>query len=168
MPSIFERLKVNIAPYPGQIAIQALLGARNDERHTLRVSNNEGMSSSILDFKHHKELWPYVDFIGEIEMRSVTLPAALASNNIDVSLYDALVTDTQGSELLILQGAEDLLERFSFIKTEAADFESYANCATVDSLCRFAAKKGFRLVRQDKFAELPSLGAYYDLLFARL
>jgi len=100
-------------------------------------------------------------------MRSVTLPTALAANNIDVSHYDALVMDTQGSELLILEGAAELLERFAFIKTEAAEFESYANCATVKSLSRFAAEKGFRLVQQDKFAEHPSLGAYYDLLVER-
>ncbi len=67
-----------------------------------------------------------------------------------------------------MQRAANLLECFTFIKTEAADFESYANCATVDSLRRFVAQKGFRLVRQDKFAEHPSLGAYYDLLFARI
>jgi hypothetical protein len=73
--------------------------------------------------------------------------------------------DTQGSELLILQGSGDLLERFSFIKTEAADFESYENCATVASLSDYVAAKGFRLVGRDKFAEHPSLGAYYDLLF---
>ncbi len=65
----------------------------------MRVSNNEGQSSSILDFKYHKDIWPHVDFVGEIEMRSVTLPSAPALNNIDVSLYNALVMDTQGSEL---------------------------------------------------------------------
>src|ERR1700756_1069316 len=47
LPAIFEKLKVNIAPYPGQIAINALLGARDNEPHVLRVSNNEGQSSSI-------------------------------------------------------------------------------------------------------------------------
>jgi FkbM family methyltransferase len=167
LPAIFEKLKMNIAPYPGQIAIKALLGARDNEPHVLRVSNNEGQSSSILDFKYHKDIWPHVDFVDEIEMRSVTLPAALAANNIDASRYDALVMDTQGSELLILEGAADLLESFTFIKTEAADFESYVNCATVESLTRFAAGKGFRLVRQDKFAEHPTLGAYYDVLFER-
>jgi len=167
LPSIFEKLKANIASYPGQTAIQALLGARDNETVILRVSNNEGLSSSILDLKYHKDIWPHVDFVDRIEMRSVILPTALAANNIDISHYDALVMDTQGSELLILQGAGELLEHFTFIKTEAAEFESYANCATVESLSRFAAEKGFRLVRQDKFAEHPSLGAYYDLLFER-
>jgi FkbM family methyltransferase len=167
LPAIFDELKANIAPFAEQIAIKALLGSRDNEPQVLRVSNNEGLSSSILDLKYHKEIWPHVDFVGEIEMRSVTLPAALAANNIDACHYDALVMDTQGSELMILEGAADLLEGFTFIKTEAADFESYANCATVESLTRFATGKGFRLVRQDKFAEHPSLGAYYDLLFAR-
>lgn len=167
LPEIFEELETNISPYSDQLAIRALLGARDNEPQTFRVSNNEGLSSSILDLKYHKDIWPHVDFAGEIELRSVTLPSALASHNIDVFRYDALVIDTQGSELLILEGAGDLLKHITFIKTEAADFESYADCATVESLTRFAAGNGFRLVRQDKFAEHPSLGAYYDLLFAR-
>jgi hypothetical protein len=66
-----------------------------------------------------------------------------------------------------LQGAGDVLDGFDFIKTEAADFESYENCATVASLSDFLAAKGFRLAGRNQFAEHPSLGAYYDLLFER-
>lgn len=164
-PTVFEELKANIAPHPEQIAIRALLTAHDNETHVFRVANNGGQSSSILDLKYHRDIWPDVHFVDHVEMQSVTLPTALSSNNIDISRYDVLVMDTQGSELLILQGSGDVLERFSFIKTEAADFESYENCATVASLSDFVAAKGFRLVGQDKFAEHPSLGAYYDLLF---
>lgn len=167
LPNVFEELKTNIASYPGQIAVRGLLTAHDNETHVFHVANNNGQSSSILDLKYHKDIWPEVHFVDKIEMQSVTLPTLLASNNIDVSRYDALVMDTQGSELLILQGAGNLLERFAFIKTEAADFESYENCATVSSLCDFVAAKGFRLAGREKFAEHPNLGAYYDVLFVR-
>lgn len=166
LPAVFEELKANIANYPNQTAVQALLTERDGETHVFRVASNGGASSSILELKYHKDIWPEVHFVDQIEMTSVSLPSALTSNGVDVSLYDALVMDTQGSELLILRGAENLLERrFRFIKTEAADFESYENCATVASLSDFLAERSFRLVRKDKFAEHPHLGAYYDLLF---
>jgi FkbM family methyltransferase len=168
LPAVFEELKVNIAPYPNQIAVCALLTACDNETHIFRVANNGGQSSSILDLKYHRDIWPDVHFVDKLAMQSVTLLTALSSRNIDVSRYDALIMDTQGSELLILQGAGDLLDQFDFIKTEAADFESYTNCATVESLCDFAAAKGFRLVRRDKFASHPRLGGYYDLLFERI
>lgn len=167
LPSVFEELKRNIAPFPGQTAVRALLAARDNETHMFRVSNNGGESSSILELKHHRDIWPEVHFVEEIEMRSLTLPTALALNKIDPACYDALVMDTQGSELLILQGAESILSSFDFVKTEAADFESYGNCATVETLSEFLGARGYRLARSDKFAQHTSLGAYYNLLFER-
>lgn len=167
LPDVFEELKVNIAPYGDQMAIRALLTDRDGQKYVFRVANNNGASSSILELKYHKDIWPEVEYINEIEMESVTLGTALAANGVDLSRYDALVMDTQGSELLILQGARDLLDRFDYVKTEAADFESYENCATVASLTEYLGERGFSLLRQDKFAEHPRLGSYYDLLFER-
>ena len=46
------------------------------------------------------------------------------------SAWDALVMDTQEPELLILKGAEPMLSQFKYIKTEAADFESYVGGTT--------------------------------------
>lgn len=167
LPDVFEELKANIAPYPDQMAIRALLTDRDGQKYVFRVANNNGASSSILELKYHKDIWPEVEYVEEIEMESATLRTALAAHGVDPSAYDALVMDTQGSELMILQGAGDLLDRFDYIKTEAADFESYENCATVASLTDFLGAHGFSLVRQDKFAAHPSLGSYYDILFER-
>ncbi len=167
LPGVFDELKINIARYPDQMAIRALLADRDGQKFIFRVANNNGASSSILELKYHKDIWPEVEYVDEIEMESVTLGTALASHGVDPSAYDALVMDTQGSELMILQGSGELLDRFEYIKTEAADFEAYENCATVASLADFLGAHGFCLVRQDKFAVHPSLGSYFDILFER-
>ena len=167
LPRVFAELQANIAPYPDQIAICALLADRDGQPHRFRVANNDGASSSILELKHHRDIWPEVQYIEEIPMESATLPTVLAANGIDGSRYDALVMDTQGSEQLILQGAGAILDGIRYIKTEAADFESYENCATVASLTEYLGARGFRLTRQDRFATHPSLGAYYDILFEK-
>ena len=86
---------------------------------------------------------------------------------VDPGQYNALVLDTQGSELLVLQGARKIVRQFRFIKTEAADFESYRNCATVDQLCSYLESFGFLVRRKDRFAKRTSGGAYYDILFER-
>jgi hypothetical protein len=91
----------------------------------------------------------------------------LKQGGIDPGLYDALVLDTQGSELLVLQGAKDILQQFRYIRTEAADFESYRNCATVDQLCSYLKSLGFLVKRKDRFAQRAAGGAYYDILFER-
>jgi hypothetical protein len=100
-------------------------------------------------------------------MQTTTLPTLLAAHNIDLTHYDALVLDTQGSELLILKGAESRLDDFQFIKTEAADFESYKNCGTTPQIQDFLARHNFTLARRVPFARLSSAGEYCDLLFKR-
>ena len=80
-------------------------------------------------------------------MQSVSLPTAL--EGIDLACYDALVIDTQGTELLILEGAAPLLPRFKYIKTEAADFELYKNCASERDIVRFLSAHGFRVERKE-------------------
>ena len=53
--------------------------------------------------KEHRDVWPKVDFTKTITLRSSTLATLLARERIDPQRYDALVMDTQGSELLVLQ-----------------------------------------------------------------
>lgn len=168
LPSIFDELKENLVGYPNQVAVQALLTDRDGEPYTFRIANNGGASSSILNLKYHKDIWPDVCYVDEISLTSLSLASALTSNSIDVSSYDALIMDTQGSELLVLQGSGTFLDRVKFVKTEAADFEAYENCATVDSIDQFLSGKGFGLIRKDRFADHPRLGGYYDVLFERI
>jgi hypothetical protein len=131
----------------------------------MHVSSNSGQSSSILDLHLHKEMWPEVSFTYDITLRSNRLPTALA--DIDLGQYDALVLDTQGTELLILEGAAAILHGFRYIKVEAADFEAYRNCVTVDKIDTFLRSRGFRMVRKDPFKQLSGAGEYFNLLFAR-
>jgi hypothetical protein len=47
--------------------------------------------------------------LNDVEMRSSTIPSALNTAGIDIAAFDALVLDTQGSELFVLRGAESIL-----------------------------------------------------------
>jgi FkbM family methyltransferase len=167
IPEQFETLQKNIRSLPGQIAINALITDEDGKRYTFHVANNDGQSSSILDFQGHKDIWPDIHYVRDMEMKSSTLKTSLETWKVDPGRYDALVLDTQGSEMLVLQGAKDILRQFKFIKTEVADFESYRNCATVDQLCSYLESFGFRVKRKDRFAQSPSGGAYYDIVFER-
>lgn len=162
----FKTLQSNIATFPGQIAINALISDKDDAPTTLHVSNNDGRSSSIFDLHQHADIWPSVHYVNDVEMRSSTLGTALNRAKIDITQYDTLVLDTQGSELLILRGAESLLEHFRYLKTEAADFEPYKGCATVNYICSFLRPHGFQISAKNRFATHPLGGSYFDLLFA--
>ncbi len=77
-----------------------------------------------MDLKQHKDIWPHVHYTAAIPLTGTTLTALLEREKIDLSNYQALILDTQGSELLVLKGAVAILKNFKYIKTEVADFES--------------------------------------------
>lgn len=168
VPEQFEKLRQNIRSLPDQRAINALIADTDGKPYTFHVSNNDGLSSSILELHGHKDIWPDVNYVRDIAIHSSTLKTALETSEVDPGQYNALVLDTQGSELLVLRGAEELLGQFRFIKTEAADFESYRNCATVNQLCSYLKPFGFQVRRADRFAKSASGGAYFDILFERV
>ena len=70
------------------------------------MANNGGASSSILELAQHRDVWPSVDYEQTIPLESVTLGTFIEKHAIDLQGFDALILDTQGSELLILQGRE--------------------------------------------------------------
>ena len=163
IPDVFHRLVENIRNFPDQRAINALITNEDGALCTLHVSSNSGRSSSILDPYLYKDIWPDVTFRQDITLRSSRLPTALAG--IDLAQYDAMVLDTQGSELLILQSAETILGRFNFIQVEAANFEAYRNCATVDAINGFLRGYGFRLLERKLLVRREAGGEYFELLF---
>lgn len=165
LPDVFSRLKANILSYPLQSALQALVTDRDDELYEFHVSNYDGVSSSILPLKLHKDVWPDVTFTATLALHGVTLPSLLQRERIDIDEYDALVMDTQGSELLILKGAASILPDLRFVKTEVPDFESYEDCCQLEDVTRFLEQLGFREYVRQPFATRPEGGTYYDVVY---
>jgi FkbM family methyltransferase len=167
LPEAFEILRGTLEGYPRQIALQALVTDQDDAEYAFHVANNEGQSSSILDLKHHKDIWPHVSYERTVTLRSTTLDALVEARHIDATRYDALILDTQGSELLVLRGAARHLSRFRYIKTEVADFESYAGCCQLADIARFMTAHGFREYSRRRFAQRDQGGSYYDIVYER-
>lgn len=167
IPEIFEQLLENIRPYGRQIAIRALLSDKVGTLVDFNIASNAGASSSILDLALHTGIWPEIKYIDRVQMVTSTLDAELVRAGIDADKVNALVLDTQGSELLVLKGAHDALRYAQYVKAEAADFEAYKNCTTLKGIDEHLTELGFSLVRKDEFARHPNGGRYFDLLFKR-
>lgn len=165
IPEVFIQLCNNIKDYPNQRAFQDLILDKDDVQYVFHVATNNGASSSILDFKFHADIWPMVKYTKDIILNSVTLATLIKRESLDIG-EAALILDTQGSELKVLQGCGDYLNLFRWIKTEAADFESYENACMIADIVDFI-KPRFEEVSRVKFAEHPISGAYYDILFER-
>ncbi len=166
IPTVYQELVKNIRSYPRQVAVQALLTDRPGETLNLNVANNAGESSSIFDFALHRDIWPEVHYIDCLQMKTETLDGLLERGIVRLPI-DAVVLDTQGSELMVLQGSAEVLRQTKYIKVEAADFEAYKGGATVETIEDFLKMRCFRLRKKTRFAEHPMGGKYYDLLFDR-
>ncbi|HLA57935.1 MAG TPA: FkbM family methyltransferase [Puia sp.] len=168
IPEVFETLKSNLAGFPRQIAIKSLVTDLENAEYQFHLANNNGASSSILDLNLHQDIWPDIVFERTITLRSRTLPSLLKDNNIDNRNYDMLVMDTQGSELLVLKGAEPILQDFKYIKTEVPDFESYKGCCQVKDLQLFLGQQGFGEYSRHQFAKRSAGGNYYDIIYKKM
>ena len=167
IPTIFETLKANVKGVHNQIALEGLVTNVNGAEYEFHLASNNGASSSIFEFNLHKDIWPDVSFQSTIKLYSKTLPALLNENNINLHQYDTLIMDTQGSELLVLQGAISILQNFNFIKTEVPDFESYKGCCQLKDLQLFFEEHGYKEFSRNKFANHPSGGSYYDIIYRK-
>lgn len=165
IPEVFEQLKSNIKEYPNQKAFKYLLTDEDNKEVTLKIANNNGQSSSILDIGLHINIWPEINYINSIKLRSLTLATLIKNEKINIQKYQALVIDTQGSELLVLKGASEILKKFKYIIVEAADFESYVGCCTIKDLTYYLNNFGFNEIDRTKFAYHPKAGSYYDVVY---
>jgi FkbM family methyltransferase len=165
IPDIFEKLQANLVGFPKQKAIKGLVTDRENGEYHFHLANNNGASSSILDFNLHKDIWPEVSFEKSISLFSNTLPTLLKDHNVALEDYNMLVIDTQGSELLVLQGSIPILQNFDYIKTEVPDFEAYKGCCQLKDLEFFLESRGYKEVSRHKFASHPGGGSYYDIIY---
>jgi 2-O-methyltransferase len=167
IPEAFAELQANLVGFPKQTGFQYLMLDRDGVPTAFHIANNQGGSSSVFDLAQHRDIWPEVEFVRDITLDSITLPTMVQRHGIDLRLYDTIVLDTQGSELLILKGAQPLLKHFRYIKTEVADFPSYEGGALLSEMNSFMADNGFRVWARIRFAHPKVGGSYFDVIYKK-
>lgn len=167
IPEVFEKLKSNICSLSKQKAYQYLITEYDGVEYDLHIASNSGASSSILRFSRHSELWPEVKMERSIRVIGQSLTHFVNEQDIDLKRYDALILDTQGSELAILKGCGSTIKNFSFIKIEAPDFEAYDGCCRLEEIDLFMREAGFYEYARNRFASKRGVGNYYDVVYIR-
>lgn len=167
IPTVYAQLKNNIKNIQGQIAYQCLLTDADDKDFEFQIIGDNGESSSIFELADHQDVWPDVRRTGSMHLKSLTLSTLVKNEKIDLSNYQGLVLDTQGAELLVLRGAENILHNFSYIKLEAADFNLYQNGCLLDEIVAYLKKFNFQEKKRSDFAQHSSGGRCYDVIFYR-
>ena len=167
IPRVFNQLVKNISTLSGQKAYQYLLTDNDAQYYEFNIAGESGESSSIFELAEHKDIWPTIEYTDSIRLRGSTLESMIREEAVDIDQYQGLVLDTQGSELLVLQGAKNILKKFSYIKLEAWDFNAYDGCCQMDELIAYLKQFNFYEKKRSKFAEHPEGGGCYDLIFYR-
>lgn len=167
VPEVFAQLQAHIAGRPGQRALQALVSDQEGDEVDFHVASNQGLSSSMLPLGQHKDIWPEVQYSRSLRLRTTTLDALVRDGQLEPGAYNGLVMDTQGSELLVLHGALQVLPHIDFMKTEVADFEAYVGCCQLKDIDAFMREHGFEEHSRRRFAEREGGGAYYDVVYRR-
>ncbi len=167
VPEISEVLKNNIKGFPKHRAFQALITDIDDKKYRFRIANRRGDCSSILDLKMFRDLYPKIVYKKTIILKSITLTTLCQREQIDLKKYDALVLDTQGSELLVLNGAIPILDNFKYIKVEVPNFEAYKRCPQVGDIENFMNKHGYKeFMRREQLTHHKPY-YYYDIVYKK-
>jgi FkbM family methyltransferase len=145
----------------------SLVTDKDNKEYEFNVANNGGESSSIFDLGGHKDIWPEVGFKEKIMMKSKKLKTIIQKENLRLKDLNGLVLDTQGSELLVLKGAEELINEFRYINLEVADFKAYKNGCQLGEIENFLLENNFCELHRHRFATSSSGGNYYDIIYRR-
>jgi FkbM family methyltransferase len=114
----------------------------------LRVTSNDGMSSSLLALKLHRQYYPDVVESEQVETRGRRLGPYLDELGIAIGSpgLNFLNIDIQGAELLALLGLGTKVGQFDAIYTEVNTAELYEGAVQLPDLDLFLAGFGFTRV----------------------
>jgi FkbM family methyltransferase len=145
---LFERLQQNIKEYSNQEAFN--IGIHDSLKEgTLHISNNDGLSSSILELGLHETYRPDITYIDDQIITLIRMDDFIKEKRIDIKEFNFLNIDVQGTELNVLKSFGKLLAKFEYIELEVNKTESYKGCALLPEVDSYLAKFGFvRLAKQ--------------------
>jgi FkbM family methyltransferase len=147
IPTVYEKLRVNIGGFPNQEAVCALLGNEDNLMVDFNLASNGHASSSIFNFG--SELG-----FNKLYMESkISLPMTRLDSLYDaetIANYDHWVVDVQGAELLVLEGAGNLLRHCKSLLVEVSTRQVYEGGSSWSELEKFLVGIGLMPLWQPK------------------
>ncbi len=104
-------------------------------------------SSSLLPPGNYQQLTGFLKFETEIEVETSTIKTFCVNNNIDE--IDFIHLDVQGAELLVLQGAEEFINKIKVIWLEVSKLDIYTGQPLVADIASFMDQHDFILLKNE-------------------
>jgi len=141
-PALIPGLREKARPHGGKVVIVHAAASDVDGVVRLRVTSMD-QSSSILPLAKHKEIYPSIREVCQVEVRGRRLDTLLAEEGLSAEDFNVLNLDIQGAELMALRGATRLLAGIEALNTEVNLQELYQGAGLLGELERFMDKQGF-------------------------
>lgn len=124
---------------------QVALGNRDDDNAILHVSNNM-QSSSYLDLGEHKVEHPNIHYIHDTVTKMRKFETWVQETGRNIDKYNFLNIDVQGTELDVLKGFGNLLNKIDYIYLEVNIKEIYVHGVLMEELDKYLADFGYHRV----------------------
>ena len=143
----FNQLKQLQDEYNHKI-FNCAIGNIDGELEMYVTSNN--VSSSLRDLGTHKYMSPDCIITNKEIVKVYKLDTLISKYNINMSDYNLLNIDTQGTEDQVLEGADKNLANFDALYIEVNDKNVYVGCKTKNEIRSYLKDKGFELKLERK------------------
>jgi len=138
-PLIFQKLKRKMAHRKlHNVAVSDKPG-----KAEFFIADNDGFSSSLLKFDHHKKIYPQCSYINKIEVDCTTVDLLVQENGYNI---DAMCLDIQGAELMAFKGATETLKNVNIIYVEIALVPLYENSPILPDLDEYLDTFDFKRI----------------------
>lgn len=141
-PALIPALRAKAQAHGGKVIIVHAAASDADGTVRLRVTSMD-QSSSILPLAKHKDIYPSIREVAQVEVRGRRLDTLLAEEGLRAEDFNFLNLDIQGAELMALRGATGLLAGIEAVNTEVNLQELYQGAGLLGELEQFMAKLGF-------------------------
>lgn len=147
--SLMDKLSAHLSTISDtSVVINACVSDVDGNEVFFKIANNEGQSSSILNFEYHKVAHKEVFFVDSVPMTTFTLNTLLKEME-DIKDYNILNADIQGAELLMLKGATEILPNIDCLYLEVNEKELYKGCGLIHEIDDFVKQFGFQRVQTE-------------------
>jgi len=149
LPNVFKDLVKHVKNFPGKFTcINACISEIDGGEVIFNVANNEGQSSSMLEFGTHAKQHPSVKFVDRIKLKTSTIISVYKAHKLKWDNYDFLAVDLQGADLFAIKSAGLLINSFKWVYVEVNSDHVYNNCPLVGEVDEYLARFGFEGVEE--------------------
>lgn len=158
--------KQTVSDYPNQIALNCLITDKPGENRDFYISNELGGCSSIFDLHLIKQWFPAISVDRIESFASESLDNLVETGVLDINLYDTLVLDVHGAEVLAMQGFANNMNHINCVIAEASTFEAFKNGCLLRDITAYMHSIGFIEVSRHSHSR-SELGSYFDVEYRR-